>query len=109
MKLLEKLTTTPAVPGREHRIRELLREQADGLFDELRTDTMGSLIGIRKPRPKSGSALDNPTKIMLAAPTWTRSVSSSATSATTGSCASIPSADSTRATSSLASVSSAPT
>jgi len=69
MELLEKLTTTAAVPGREHRVRELIREEADSrnLFDEMRVDTLGSLVGIRKPRPKSGNAPDKPLRVMLAA------------------------------------------
>ena len=67
MQLLEKLTATPAVPGREHRVRELITAEASGLFDEMRVDTLGSLVGIRKPRPKSGSAPEKPTRIMLAA------------------------------------------
>lgn len=70
MELLEKLTQTPSVPGREDRIRDVIetyvREQ--GLFDELTTDAMGSLIGFRKARPKSGAdAPEKPVKVMLAA------------------------------------------
>jgi tetrahedral aminopeptidase len=70
MKLLEKLTQTPGVPGREHRIRELIRAECDGLFDEMSVDTMGSLIGIRKPRGKSdgrGRKGAKPPRVMLAA------------------------------------------
>lgn len=67
MKLLEKLTQTPGVPGREDRVRELIIKETKGLFDEVRTDALGSLIGIRKPRPKKGKkAKKNPTKVMLA-------------------------------------------
>ena len=48
MELLEKLTQTPSVPGREGRIREVIANyvQEHGLVDELKTDAMGSLIGL---------------------------------------------------------------
>jgi tetrahedral aminopeptidase len=64
MKLLEKLTTTPGIPGREHRMRELIRTQIKGLFDSIEEDAMGNLICVRKPtvaKPKK-----NPTRVMLA-------------------------------------------
>ncbi|MCA9087722.1 MAG: hypothetical protein KDA90_03700 [Planctomycetaceae bacterium] len=68
MKLLETLTQTPSVPGREARIRAVIEAYVTKhkLVDELRTDAMGSLIGIRKPRPK-GKAKNPPLKVMLAA------------------------------------------
>lgn len=53
MKLLEQLCTTPGVPGREHRVRALIEKQIKNLFDEVRTDAMGSLICTRHPRPRS--------------------------------------------------------
>lgn len=56
MKLLEQLCLTPGVPGREHRIRQLIQENIKGMFDEVYTDRMGSLICIRKPRSASGKA-----------------------------------------------------
>jgi len=52
MKLLEQLCTTPGVPGREHRVRALIEKQVKDLFDEVRTDAMGSLICTRHPRPR---------------------------------------------------------
>ena len=68
MQLLERLTQIPGVPGREHRVRAVieqhLREQQ--IFDELRTDVMGSLIAIRKPRPLTGT-VERPIRVMLAA------------------------------------------
>ncbi|TWT52301.1 putative aminopeptidase YsdC [Thalassoglobus neptunius] len=69
MELLQKLTQTPSVPGREDRIREVIREviTEKNLFDEIRTDAMGSLIAVRRPRPKSGSPAEKPVKVMLAA------------------------------------------
>lgn len=71
MKLLEQLALTPGVPGREHRVRKLIQSQIKGLFDEVRTDALGSLICVRKARPKTGSGASRskkkPTRIMLAA------------------------------------------
>lgn len=69
MELLEQLTQTPAVPGREDRIREVIRNYVEthGLCDELRVDALGSLIGIRHPRPRGGQAVAQPLKVMLAA------------------------------------------
>ena len=69
MELLETLTQTPSVPGREDRVRDLIQGHVSsaGLFDELRVDAMGSLIGIRRPRPKDGGTIESPTKVMMAA------------------------------------------
>lgn len=68
MKLLETLTQTPAIAGREHRLRDLIQEHANGLFDEVRTDPLGSLICHRKPRPARGAAgRGRPRRVMLAA------------------------------------------
>ncbi|MBI1336048.1 MAG: M20/M25/M40 family metallo-hydrolase [Phycisphaera sp.] len=72
MKLLEQLVTTAGVPGREHRVRELIKKQVKGLFDTVETDRLGSLVCVRKPRPKKGakkrgSKKSRPTRVMLAA------------------------------------------
>lgn len=69
MELLEQLTQTPAVPGREDRIRDVIRGyvESHGLCDELRVDPLGSLIGVRHPRPRGGQAANQPLKVMLAA------------------------------------------
>jgi endoglucanase len=79
MELLERLTQTPAVPGREQRLRDLIMAEAGDLFDEMTVDPMGSIIAVRHPRPKQGGtkkkttekqatgAGDQPTKVMLAA------------------------------------------
>ncbi|MFT3685380.1 MAG: M20/M25/M40 family metallo-hydrolase [Phycisphaerales bacterium] len=48
--LLKRLCETPGVPGREERVRALIEEEVEGLFDEVRTDPMGSLICRRGPR-----------------------------------------------------------
>jgi len=69
MELLAKLTQTPSVPGREDRVREVIRThiEASGLFDEISVDAMGSLIALRKARPASGERCEKPLKVMLAA------------------------------------------
>ncbi|MEX0774482.1 MAG: M42 family metallopeptidase [Phycisphaeraceae bacterium] len=76
MKLLERLCLTPAIPGREERIRELILKETKGLFDETHVDAMGSLVGVRKPRMPRKARADKkpatrsnsaPTRIMLAA------------------------------------------
>ncbi|MEX0653292.1 MAG: M20/M25/M40 family metallo-hydrolase [Phycisphaeraceae bacterium] len=71
MKLLTELVETPAVPGREHRLRELIRKRVKPLVDEVQVDALGSVIAIRKPRPKGGKkkggASKSPQRVMLAA------------------------------------------
>lgn len=69
MELLKSLTQTPSVPGREDRIRSVIEDYvtSHNLLDSIRTDAMGSLIGVRKARPASGTASETPTKVMLAA------------------------------------------
>ena len=42
--LLKRLCETPGVPGHEDRIRDLIRSEADGLFDEITQDPMGTLL-----------------------------------------------------------------
>ncbi len=60
--LLKRLCETPGIPGREERVRKLIEKEVKGLFDEVTTDPMGSLICRRGPRGKGGK---NPTKVML--------------------------------------------
>lgn len=69
MDLLETLTQTPSVPGREDRVRKVIEDYVTekGLFDEIRTDPLGSLICTRKPKPKDPATLETPLKVMLAA------------------------------------------
>lgn len=53
LKLLKQLSEAPGVPGREERVRAILEHQCKGLFDELSTDPMGSLIAIKHARKKN--------------------------------------------------------
>ncbi len=66
MEFLEELTRTPSIAGREHRMRRLLAERAKPLFDEVRTDNLGSLLCLRKPRPASRRR-KRPLRVMIAA------------------------------------------
>ena len=59
LDLLKTLCETPGVPGNEHRVRDLITSEIDGMFDEVKTDAMGSLLC------KRNGTGDNPTKIML--------------------------------------------
>ncbi|HUR31972.1 MAG TPA: M42 family metallopeptidase [Saprospiraceae bacterium] len=49
-ELLKKISETPGAPGFENRIRNVVKEEIKDLVDEMFTDTMGSLIGVRKGR-----------------------------------------------------------
>ena len=68
--LLKRLCETPGVPGREERVRALIEKEIDGLFDEVRTDAMGSLICTRHPRGKAAGGAgkkktqSRPTRVM---------------------------------------------
>lgn len=66
MELLKTLTETPSISGREEQIREVIRRHAEPLVDELRVDSLGSLIGIRRPRPRKEGGGD-PVRVLLAA------------------------------------------
>lgn len=68
LELLERMTLTAGVPGREHRMRELVLEEIDGLFDEVSTDPLGSVIAVKKPNPGKGAKSSGaPTRVMIAA------------------------------------------
>lgn len=57
--LLKRLCETPGVPGHEDRVRELIADEIKGLFDEVETDAMGSLLCRRSGKDK------DPKKVML--------------------------------------------
>lgn len=64
--LLKRLCETPGIPGREERVRELIKKEIKGLFDEVTVDPMGSLICRRLPRhKKKAKSGGNPKKVML--------------------------------------------
>ena len=62
--LFRRLCEVPGVPGREHRVRELITKETKGLFDSSEVDAMGSLICTRKATRK---AKRKPVRVMLAA------------------------------------------
>ena len=67
MDLLERLAQTPAVAGREHRIRDLIKAETKGLFDDVRTDALGSLICRRGPLPPGAAkSKRKPLSVMVA-------------------------------------------
>ena len=53
--LLKRLCETPGVPGREERVRALIEEEIEGLFDSVEVDALGSLICRRSPRGGKGT------------------------------------------------------
>lgn len=60
MELLKRLSETPGIPGREERIRALVKAELDALADDVRVDAIGNLIAVKKG--KTGSK-----KIMISA------------------------------------------
>ncbi len=54
--LLKRLCETPGVPGREERVRDLIKKEVKSLFDEVRVDAMGSLICTRKSGKRGGTS-----------------------------------------------------
>lgn len=59
LDLLKALCETPGVPGHEDRVRAMIAREVEGLFDDVATDPMGSLLCRR-----DGTG-DRPRKIML--------------------------------------------
>ncbi|MCZ7644516.1 MAG: M20/M25/M40 family metallo-hydrolase [Planctomycetota bacterium] len=63
MEFLKALTEVGGVPGREERVRDLIRKETGGLFDEWQEDPMGNLIGIKRAKKRGKQ---DPRKVMLA-------------------------------------------
>lgn len=64
LDLLKALCETPGIPGNEDRVRDLIAREIDGLFDEVTTDPMGSLLCRRDAKKRKGRE-GRPTRIML--------------------------------------------
>ncbi|MFN7021050.1 MAG: M42 family metallopeptidase [Phycisphaerales bacterium] len=62
--LLKRLCETPGVPGREERVRAMIKSEIKGLFDEVREDAMGNLICRRAPTGKKPKG-SRPTRVMM--------------------------------------------
>ncbi len=46
--LIKELVETPGVPGREERLRAVVRRELTGLVDEMRVDALGNLIAVKR-------------------------------------------------------------
>ena len=65
ISLLRSLCETPGIPGREERVRDLVKKNIKGLFDTVTTDAMGSWICTRKPTATGKKR--KTTRVMVAA------------------------------------------
>lgn len=63
-ELLQKMCAVYGPSGDEALIRETVRAEIEGLVDEVRVDTLGNLIALRRPR---GAATESGQKVLLAA------------------------------------------
>ncbi len=63
IELLKELCETPGIPGREERLRAIVRRELTGLVDELRVDALGNLIGVKRGSHLGAGA----PKLMIAA------------------------------------------
>ncbi|MBA3273970.1 MAG: M42 family peptidase, partial [Chthoniobacterales bacterium] len=63
LKLLKELSEAPGVPGREERVRDILKRECKGLFDETTIDPMGSLIATKHVK---GAGKKKSPSVMLA-------------------------------------------
>jgi endoglucanase len=48
LRLLKTLSELPGVPGREERVRDVIRQQVSGLCEDIRQDSMGNLFATRR-------------------------------------------------------------
>lgn len=63
--LLKRLCEMPGIPGREERVRDLIKSEVGDLFDTIETDAMGSLICRRSARAASGKARKGEAKKLM--------------------------------------------
>ncbi len=64
MEFLKALTEIAGVPGREERVRALVRKEASDVIDEWKEDPMGNLIGVVRPKKKVKGK--KPKRVMIA-------------------------------------------
>jgi endoglucanase len=50
MELLKRLSEAAGVPGHEGEVRSLIREELEELVDEVKTDVLGNVIGLKRGR-----------------------------------------------------------
>jgi putative aminopeptidase FrvX len=48
IELLKELCETPGIPGREERLRAIVRRELSGLVDDMRVDALGNLIAVKR-------------------------------------------------------------
>lgn len=48
VELLKELCEAPGIPGREERLRAIVRRELSGLVDEMRVDALGNLIAVKR-------------------------------------------------------------
>ncbi len=65
MEFLKLLSETPGVSGREERVREVIKREIEGLFDEISVDNLGSLICVKRAAKLSPTRVAQ--KVMIAA------------------------------------------
>ncbi len=65
VELLKQLCETPGIPGREERVRAFIQKEIKGLFDEVRTDSMGNLICKRSASRGGGKKGSRPTRVLF--------------------------------------------
>jgi len=61
MELLKELCETSGVPGREGRLRQIVRRELEPLADEVRVDPLGNLIAVKQASRRRGAK-----KLMIA-------------------------------------------
>jgi putative aminopeptidase FrvX len=64
--LLKTLSEVTGVPGREERVREIVRLELKGLVDEIREDALGNLIALKRATVKAKKS-SSVRKVMLSA------------------------------------------
>lgn len=64
LNLLGRLTAVNGIPGREERVRSIVREVVAGLVDDVRSDALGNLIALKRATERP---IGRPERIMLAA------------------------------------------
>lgn len=52
MQLLKELCETPGIPGREEKLRAIVRRELGGVCDEMRVDALGNLICVKKSKAR---------------------------------------------------------
>ena len=65
MELLKKLSDTPGVSGFEERVQEIVRAELEPVCDEVWSDRIGNVIGLKRAAGRAEGAA--PLKVMIAA------------------------------------------